>query len=208
MDSAIKAIFVTGHQPKRPVGLEEVISHTPIKSRFLAISAQSRREDKMNSRDIQTEEFARRASAYYQACRPPGHAQVGQRAFSRRRFLRTAVQTAVIGSGLAAGLGRLGVAAAHGNHSPVPIPGGTPVLGGAFHVFGPELIDPADAEPSSITDFNGFVGIAFISGTVTRTNTKTGEVRTLPFVDSDMRFMNGTFRGTDGQIHQGAFGFI
>jgi hypothetical protein len=75
-------------------------------------------------------------------------------------------------------------------------------------VFGPGLIDPADAEPSSITDFNGFIGLAFISGMVTRTNTKTGEVRTLPFVNSDMRFMKGVFKGTDGRTHQGAFAFV
>jgi hypothetical protein len=75
-------------------------------------------------------------------------------------------------------------------------------------VFGPGLIDPANAEPSSITHFNGFVGLAYISGSVTRTNTKTGEVRTLPFLESDMRFMKGVYRGTDGQTHQGAFGFV
>src|SRR5262245_57118265 len=101
----------------------------------------------MNSRDIQTEEFARRAS----------RARFGQRAISRRRFLRTAAYAAALGSSFGAGLWRPGVAAAHDNHSPVHIPGGTPVLGGAFHVFGPGLIDPANAEPSSITNFNGFV---------------------------------------------------
>jgi hypothetical protein len=92
--------------------------------------------------------------------------------------------------------------------TPVPIPGGTPVLGGAFHVFAPGLIDPVDAEPSSITNFNGFIGLAFISGMVTRTNTSTGESLRLPFVNNDMRFMIGTFRGTDGRVHQGAFAFI
>ena len=142
----------------------------------------------MYSRDIQTEEFARRASAYYKA-RRASHDQVGQHALSRRRFLRTAAYATVIGSSFGAGLWRPGVAAAHNNHTPVHIPGGTPVLGGGFHVFAPQAIDPPNAEPSSITDFNGFVGLAYISGTVTRTNTKTGEVRTLPFVDSDMRFM-------------------
>jgi hypothetical protein len=120
----------------------------------------------------------------------------------------------MVGAGLGAGLWRPQLAAAKDDHdhhddsAPVPIPGGTPVLGGAFHVFGPGTIDPVDAEPSSITDFNGFVGIAFISGMVTRTNTRTGEVRTLPFLNSDMRFMQGNFRGTDGKMHQGSFGFV
>jgi hypothetical protein len=75
-------------------------------------------------------------------------------------------------------------------------------------VFGPGIIDPPDAEPSSITDFNGFIGLAFINGTVTRTNTVTNEVRTLPFVNSDMRFMKGVFKGTDGRTHHGAFAFV
>lgn len=114
----------------------------------------------------------------------------------------------MLGATVGAGLWQPRLARAQDTHAPVHIPGGTPVLGGGFHVFGPGTIDPVDAEPSSITDFNGFVGIAFISGTVTRTNTKTGEVRTLPFVNSDMRFMQGLFRGTDGQMHQGAFGFV
>jgi hypothetical protein len=67
---------------------------------------------------------------------------------------------------------------------------------------------PADAEPSTITDFNGFIGLAFIDGEVTRTNTATGEERTLPFLTSDMRFMQGVFRGTDGRMHQGAFALV
>ncbi len=81
-------------------------------------------------------------------------------------------------------------------------------MGGAFHVFAPALPDPIDAEPATITDFNGFDGLAYISGTVTQTNTATDEVRTLPFVDSDMRFMKGVFRGTDGRIHRGAFALV
>jgi hypothetical protein len=43
---------------------------------------------------------------------------------------------------------------------------------------------------------------------VTQINTKTGETQLLPFVDSDMRFMTGVFRGMDGRIHQGAFAFV
>ena len=68
--------------------------------------------------------------------------------------------------------------------------------------------DPIDAEPSTITDFNGFVGLAYINGTVTRTNTKTHEVRVLPTLFSDMRFMSGVYRGVDNRLHQGAFALI
>ncbi len=162
----------------------------------------------MNIRDIQTEEFARRADAFYAGQCQSCQTQQGPFTLSRRQFARTAAGAAMIGATLGAGLGRPRIASAHNAHEPVHIPGGTPALGGAYHVFGPGVIDPADAEPSTITNFNGFMGIAFISGTVIRTNTKTGEARTLPFVDSDMRFMTGVFRGTDGQVHQGAFGFV
>ena len=127
---------------------------------------------------------------------------------SRRQFARTTAGAAVVGATLGSGLWRPRAAEAKGSFQPIPIPGGSPVLGGDFHFFGPAAIDPIDAEPATITDFNGFFGLAYISGTVTRTNTATGEVLTLPFVDSDMRFMKGVFRGTDGQIHQGAFALV
>ena len=91
---------------------------------------------------------------------------------------------------------------------PNPIPGGTPLLGGAFHLFIPADGDPIDAEPATITDFKGYVGNAYLFGTVSRKNKVTGEEVTLPFVDSDMRFMQGIYLGTDQQIHQGTFGFI
>jgi len=66
--------------------------------------------------------------------------------------------------------------------APVPIPGGTPFLGGAYHVFGPAAFDPADAEPATITNLDASVGLAYVSGMVTQTNTKTGDVQRLPFV--------------------------
>ena len=125
---------------------------------------------------------------------------------SRRQFARTAA-----GSAIAATVGsRLWtpspVEAA--SFAPVPIPGGTPALGGAYHVFGPAAFDPPDAEPATITNLDASVGLAYVSGMVTQTNTKTGDVQRLPFVDSDMRFMQGVFRGTDGKVHRGAFAFV
>jgi hypothetical protein len=84
--------------------------------------------------------------------------------------------------------------------------------GQLFHVFGPGPegagIDPIDAEPSTITDFTGTVGLAYLNGTVTRTNRATGEVRTLPTVGSDMRFMQGRYRNTDGRLQEGTFAFV
>lgn len=96
--------------------------------------------------------------------------------------------------------------------APAPIPAGSPGLGGFYHIFGPGpapgSLDPVDSEPATITNFDGFVGLAYISGNVTQTNAETGEENFYPFVDSDMRFMKGTFRGTDGKEHQAAFAFV
>jgi hypothetical protein len=161
----------------------------------------------MDIRSIQTKEFALRARAYRQARAQASAARLGGPALSRRQFLKTA-GAAMLGSALAPGLLRPSPVAAPGPGSPVHIPGGTPFLGGGFHLFGPGLIDPHDAEPSSITDFDGFVGLAYITGTVTRTNTVTHAVDTLPFLFSDMRFMKGVFRGQDGRMHNGAFAFV
>ena len=61
-------------------------------------------------------------------------------------------------------------------------------------------------DPSSITDFNGFVGVADVQGTGTATNAD-GSQEPLLF-DTDMRFMDGQFVGVDGKVHQGVFGFV
>jgi len=127
---------------------------------------------------------------------------------SRRQFTRTAAGTAVVGATLGSALWTPSLAAPKGAFAPVPIPGGSPFLGGGYHVFGPAAFDPVDAEPVTITNLNSFVGLAYISGMVTQTNVKTGEKARYPFVDSDMRFMQGNFRGTDGRIHQATFAFI
>jgi hypothetical protein len=127
---------------------------------------------------------------------------------SRRQFTRAAAGTAVASAAIGSALWTPAIASPKGAFTPVPIPGGSPALGGSFHVFGPAAFDPIDAEPITITNFNGFAGLAYISGMVTQTNTKTGEKARYPFVDSDMRFMQGNFRGADGRIHQATFGFI
>jgi hypothetical protein len=107
---------------------------------------------------------------------------------------------------------QLSLAKASAQAAPVPIPGGTPALGGAFHVWAPAPpaagLDSIDAEPATITNFNGFVGLAYISGMVTRRSRSTGETVDLPFLGSDMRFMTGVYRGDDGRVRRGTFGFI
>jgi hypothetical protein len=69
-------------------------------------------------------------------------------------------------------------------------------------------LDPINAEPGTITNVNGVVGLAYIDGTVTRTRISTGEQKELPFIGSDMRFIQGVYRGVDGKPRQGTFGFI
>jgi hypothetical protein len=129
---------------------------------------------------------------------------------TRRQFARTAAGTAAFGGAIGTGFLKPALANTLPSFAPVPIPGGTPVLGGFYHVFGPAsgLLDPIDAEPSTITNLDGFVGLAYVSGMVTRTNTKTGEKLRLPFRESDMRFMKGNFRGTDGNIHKATFALV
>ena len=141
------------------------------------------------------------------------HVQPLRPLVSRRQFARTTAGAAAVGVAL-------------GSESeediphrirypwtfaPVPIPSGTPGLGGFYHVFAPGPApggDPIDSEPATITNFNGFVGLAYLGGNVRQTNTETGEDNLFPFVDSDMRFMTGAFRGTDGKEHQAAFALV
>jgi hypothetical protein len=142
------------------------------------------------------------------------HIQPLQSLLSRRHFARTTAGAAAFGVALGSE-----VSEEHVPHrmrypwtfAPVPIPSGSPGIGGFYHVFGPSPVeggDPIDSEPATITNFNGFVGLAYLTGNVTQTNIETGEENSYPFVDSDMRFMTGTFRGTDGKEHQAAFALV
>ncbi|HYK90451.1 MAG TPA: hypothetical protein VE398_16875 [Acidobacteriota bacterium] len=165
----------------------------------------------MNISGICTAEFAKKAGAYRHDSGCPNHSHSRLRAMSRRQFARTAAGAAGIGAFLGSAPWRPGLAEAKREFEPVPIPGGTPVLGGNFHIFGPSpdgSFDPINAEPVTITDFDGFFGLTYVNGEVKQTNMATGEILTLPFVDSDMRFVKGVFRGRDGRVHQGAFAFV
>jgi len=131
--------------------------------------------------------------------------------WSRRTFVRTAGASIAAGLTLGGDILRPRRVEAAAPDDPLPIPGGSPTLGGAFHVYGPSptgFLDPIDAEPASITNFNGVVGLAYIDGMVTQTRVSNGEQKRYPFVASDMRFMQGVYRGVDGKPRQGTFGFI
>jgi len=130
---------------------------------------------------------------------------------SRRAFVRNTGVSVAGGMAIGAGILRPTRAHAAALDDPLPIPGGSPTLGGAFHVYGPSptgFIDPIDAEPASITNFDGVVGLAYVDGMVTQTQISSGASRRYPFLASDMRFMEGVYRGVDGKPRQGTFGFI
>lgn len=94
------------------------------------------------------------------------------------------------------------LAAKRSDATPKPTSNTVTLNGVTFQLtfFGPGI------DPSSIGDFNGFVGVADVQGTGTATNPD-GSTETLLF-DTDMRFMSGVYVGVDGAVHKGTFGFV
>lgn len=119
-------------------------------------------------------------------------------ALSRRAFIGSVASVA--GAAMGVGLLPTGVLAGKPT-SPAPKPTSNTVFD-TFHVtfFGSGI------DPSSIGDFNGFVGVADVRGSGTATNPD-GSTETLLF-DTDMRFMSGVYVGQDGAVHKGTFGFV
>ncbi len=136
-----------------------------------------------------------------------GHPHFWERAMMSRRQFMTAAAGAT-GVVLGSGLWIPAVAHASGGDdvAPRPIPGGIQPFGPGTEVFHVFLPGPT-AEPSTIFDFNGFIGIAEIQGTGTGTDTSTGATTSLLF-DTDTRFMQGVYIGVDGKKHNGTFAFI
>ncbi len=128
---------------------------------------------------------------------------------SRRRFLQATAGATAFGAlgGPSALLAEAAHAAAPGIGLALPIPATLDLLGGDFHVQAPPLTGD-DTDPATVNNFQGAAGIAFISGTVERTDRKTGETRVLPYLFNDMRFMQGVFRGRDGHERNATFAFI
>jgi len=125
-----------------------------------------------------------------------GHDHFWQRALSRRQFLGA---SAGAGAALATSPLWMPTLTEASSAEPVPIPGG---FAPGLHAFlGPGV------EPSTIFNFRGVTGVATVQGTGTGWNTTTGEATALLF-DSDNRFMQGEYVGTDGERHQGTFGFV
>ena len=126
----------------------------------------------------------------------PAHAHFWKRAISRRSF-----------TGAVAGFLASPCFTAPVGGDPKPIPGGFQPFGPGTEVFH-VLLPGSGIEPSTITDFNGHVGLAIVRGAWEKTSGP-GPAPTPPlFYDSDMRFMDGEYVGMDGRHHQGTFAFI
>jgi hypothetical protein len=123
------------------------------------------------------------------------------------------------GAILATGFPKIALGTKPGSGLPTPIPhiNHPPPVGAHFffpgHVDGSASpTDPtagplAGRDPSTIYDFNGFIGSAdlVLSGTGTDMTTLATDVYTF---HTDMRFMKGVFIDTEGQTQKGAFAFI
>jgi hypothetical protein len=132
------------------------------------------------------------------ARRPVGHSHFWERAMSRRRLFGAAAGTA--GAIVAGSVLRPGVSWAE-NADPKPIPGGLGAGGQGYHVYLPG----EGAEPSTITDFNGTVGILDVTGM--GMGRQGGIVAPFPF-EVDVRFMQGKYVAEDGKLRRGTFAFI
>lgn len=140
----------------------------------------------------------------------PGHRH--RSGFTRRQFIGMAA--GATGAALGAELiwPHVAHAAPPGSGTPNPIPGGVKPLPFAptalFHVFPPPDTETTPfPEPSTITDFNGFVGISHVKGSGVGITGGGPPVTTLTY-DIDNRFTTGEFVGTDGKHRQGTFAFI
>lgn len=142
------------------------------------------------------------------------------RGFSRRRFMHTAAGA----TALAFGSGLSSSALAHDDpqrpSAPKPIPGGLDlsVFGlvppyDFIHTFGPGteglvlpytgvVLQGLDVEPGTITDFQGATAVAFHVGEARGSDGQRYNLET------DFRFMDGTYVAVDGTARRGSFALI
>jgi hypothetical protein len=144
----------------------------------------------------------------------PGPGRHADHLWSRRRFLYTG--GALIGAtAVAPLLTRAAAVAAPANGIPSPIPGFSPVLqsitGLEIPFFLPIEVDPFAgafdpvSDPSTITDFNGFLGLVEADGVSDAEHNADGTPRRWA---CDVRFMEGVFVDRSGRTQRGAFGFF
>ncbi len=142
-----------------------------------------------------------------------GHAHFWDRALSRRQLIGRTAGLAGVAVGSSLGLPALAKAAAPGQGAPRPFPGGTQIDGlGFFHFYFPTASNPVGStdtiesgrgDPSTITDFNGFIGVGEWGGG----KGKDQNGATLYWAAA-LRFMDGEYIGLDGRHRQGAFAFV
>ena len=139
--------------------------------------------------------FAARSSTVTVRPLDPGH----RHALSRRQVLAGGAGLGAAGFLGTQVIGASPALAGRRPGDPRPIPGGTQLLGPGtelFHVFA-----PGAGEPNTITDFNGFVGVAHIDGA------GAGKHADLSF-DIDNRFITGEYIALNGRHFEATFGFL
>jgi hypothetical protein len=135
------------------------------------------------------------------------HCHIHRTHVSRRQFIQGAAGLAAFATALGPSPSRAQVVrGGPGIGLVTPIQTTLSIFGQDFHLQAPPFTG-VDSDPSSVYDFRGTAGIAFISGSVERTDRKTGETRTLPYAFNDMRFMQGQFEGRDGHVRNATFVF-
>jgi hypothetical protein len=82
-----------------------------------------------------------------------------------------------------------------------------PFPGVEIHVQAPPFTGE-DTDPSTVWNFQGASGIAFIDTEVTRTDKTTGAQQVLPSLDNHMNFNQGLYVGQDGRVREGTFAFV
>jgi len=136
---------------------------------------------------------------------------------SRRQLLGTAGTAGAI---LLTGLPKVALADKPGSGIPNPLAHVNPPPGPPVHFFFPGPVDGSDfptdphhpspfsgRDPSTIYDFNGFIGNTDLDLSGIGTDMTTGDTDTYTF-HTDMRFMKGVFIDTAGKTQNGAFAFI
>ena len=128
---------------------------------------------------------------------------------SRRTFLRAGVGASAMGAALGAGLLRpITASAAPGIGNVLPIPTTMePIPGEEIHLQAP-FFTGRNTDPSTVWNFQGASGFAFMDTSVTSTHRKTSEVQVLPSTFNHMAFMQGIYIGRDGHVREGTFSFV
>lgn len=141
-----------------------------------------------------------------------GHAHFWERAMTRRKFLGSAALAGGAAATAGVWLPELARAAAFAESDPRFIPGGTklPFALDPFHFFFPTdgvpgavTVTSGHGDPSLITHFDGMIGVADVGPT----SGTDGTGKRLLW-KADVRFMKGSYVGTEGDTRTGAFAFI